>query len=253
MQIKALKIFIVWLFLLIGLIMFSCSKTDTGTAVKDDKLQTKETQDIVEIKESSPSSKPEMTETDKQKTQQPSSGLSNSPPSITKIRLMPEVFRPGDILYIEAETADPDGDGVVLFYEWYKNGELVSTEKRLNASIKRGDKLMINIKPFDGKDYGKVISLDREILNVPPIIIDHNDYHIDKDLFTYQVKASDPDGDTLTYTLKSAPEGMTIDEKGLIRWNIPHDFKGKASITVSVSDGHGGEAKYSFELTIGLK
>lgn len=253
MQIKALKIFIVWLFLLIGLIVFSCSKTDTGTAVKDDKLQTKETQEIVEIKESSPSSKREMTETDKQETQQPSSGSSNSPPSITKIRLMPEVFRPGDILYIEAETADPDGDGVVLFYEWYKNGELVSTGKRLNASIKRGDKLIINIKPFDGKDYGKVISLDREILNLPPIIIDHKDYHIDKDLFTYQVKASDPDGDTLTYTLKSAPEGMTIDEKGLIRWNIPRDFKGKASITVSVSDGHGGEAKYSFELTIGLK
>lgn len=182
-----------------------------------------------------------------------SSEKPNSPPTIKAIRLMPETFKPGDTLYIEAETSDPDGDEITILYKWYKNDELVSTDKYLNLPIKRGDKLKIKIKPFDGKDYGKVITLEREILNLPPVIIDHKNYHIDKDFFTYQVKASDPDGDPLTYSLKSAPSGMTIDQKGLIKWSIPSDFKGKASVTLSVTDGHGGEARYSFDITIGVR
>lgn len=180
--------------------------------------------------------------------------LKNSPPQLKKVKLMPEIFKPGDNFYIDAEATDPDGDEVTISYEWYKNGELVSTERRLNSPVKRGDKLVIKIKPFDGKDYGKVITLNREILNLPPVIVDHKEYHFDKNIFTYQVKASDPDGDTLTYSLKSGPSGMTINSStGLIQWNVPTDFKGKVPVTVSVTDGHGGEALYSFEVTIGFE
>lgn len=178
----------------------------------------------------------------------------NSHPQLKKVKLMPEVFKAGDTLYIEAEATDPDGDEVTISYEWYKNGELVSTERKLNSPVKRGDKLMIKIKPFDGKDYGKGITLNKEILNLPPVIVDHKDYRFDRNIFTYQVKATDPDGDMLTYSLKSAPSGMTINPStGFIHWNVPPDFKGKASATVSVTDGHGGEALYNFEVTIGFE
>ncbi|GAB4406303.1 MAG: hypothetical protein OHK0032_01200 [Thermodesulfovibrionales bacterium] len=44
-----------------------------------------------------------------------------------------------------------------------------------------------------------------------------------------------------------------IDSTGLIKWKVPSDFKGKATVTVSVTDGHGGEALYNFEVTIGLE
>jgi len=44
---------------------------------------------------------------------------------------------------------------------------------------------------------------------------------------------------------------MTISPtKGLIQWNVPPDFKGKATFTVSITDGHGGEALQSFTLEI---
>ncbi|PJA80422.1 MAG: hypothetical protein CO148_03415, partial [Nitrospirae bacterium CG_4_9_14_3_um_filter_41_27] len=60
-----------------------------------------------------------------------------------------------------------------------------------------------------------------------------------------------PDGDTLTYSLKSAPSGMTIDSsKGMIKWNVPPEFKGKAPITISVTDGHGGESLQNLTLEI---
>jgi hypothetical protein len=65
------------------------------------------------------------------------------------------------------------------------------------------------------------------------------------------LKATDPDGDTLTYALKSAPAGMTINPStGLIKWNVLPEFIGKAPITVSVKDGHGGEVMQSFTIDI---
>ncbi len=44
---------------------------------------------------------------------------------------------------------------------------------------------------------------------------------------------------------------MTIDpSKGLIKWNVPPEFTGKTPITVSVTDGHGGEVMQSLTLEI---
>jgi len=44
---------------------------------------------------------------------------------------------------------------------------------------------------------------------------------------------------------------MNIDSStGLIKWNVPPEFIGKAPITVSVKDGHGGEAMQSLTFAI---
>jgi len=44
---------------------------------------------------------------------------------------------------------------------------------------------------------------------------------------------------------------MTIKPlSGVIKWNVPPDFKGKAPITVSVSDGRGRESLQSFTIEI---
>lgn len=44
---------------------------------------------------------------------------------------------------------------------------------------------------------------------------------------------------------------MTIDSStGMIKWDVPSDFKGRASITVYVTDNHGGEAVQSFVFEI---
>ena len=44
---------------------------------------------------------------------------------------------------------------------------------------------------------------------------------------------------------------MTIEKTtGLIKWEVPQDFKGKVSVTVIVNDGHSGEAVQSFAFEI---
>jgi hypothetical protein len=163
---------------------------------------------------------------------------------------MPEVFKMGDRLYIDASASDADEDPVVILYEWTKNGEPAGNTKEIGAQIKRGDKISVKITPFDGEAYGKPITLRREIGNMPPMIAEDKKHIFDGKVWTYQIKASDPDGDEITYALKTAPSGMTIDASGLIKWNVPQDSKGKAPVTVSVSDNHGGETTASFSVEI---
>ena len=64
----------------------------------------------------------------------------------------------------------------------------------------------------------------------------------------YQLAASDPDGDSLTYNLASAPAGMTISASGLVEW--PQPQPGGYAVTAEVSDGRGGTASQSFTLEI---
>lgn len=56
--------------------------------------------------------------------------------------------------------------------------------------------------------------------------------------FTYQIQASDPDGDDLIYSKVNGPDGLTVSESGLITWTpnwmdvgMPHE------VIIAVSDG----------------
>ena len=177
--------------------------------------------------------------------------IKNSPPVISKVKILPEVFKPGDTLSVEVSASDADGDEVTISYEWTKNGEPAGNSKRIEAPLRRGDKVDVKITPFDGEVYGRSVILHREIVNLPPMIIEDKKYNFDGKVYSYQVRATDPDGDTLTYSLKTAPSGMTIDPStGQLKWNVPPEFKGKTPITVSVTDGHGGESLQSLTLEI---
>ena len=177
--------------------------------------------------------------------------LRNTPPEMTKVKIMPEVFKPGDKLYVDTEAKDADGDSVTIFYEWTKNGETAGRDKEIEGTVKRGDKIFVKITPFDGQAYGVPITMTREFMNMPPAIAADTKYIFDGVHFSYQVKASDPDGDALTYAVKDGPKGMTIDPvKGLVSWDVPEDFVGKTAFTVTADDGHGGMASYTANITI---
>lgn len=177
--------------------------------------------------------------------------IGNNPPKITSVKLLPEVFKPGDTLNIAAEGTDVDGDPVSFLYEWTKNGAPAGNAKNLASPVQRGDKISIKITPFDGLEYGSPVVIEREIRNMPPVIVEHKEFNFDGSVYTYQVKASDPDGDTLAYSLQSPPSGMTIDpSSGLLKWVVPKEFKGKKSVVAAVSDGKGGTATYAIEITI---
>jgi KaiC/GvpD/RAD55 family RecA-like ATPase len=56
--------------------------------------------------------------------------------------------------------------------------------------------------------------------------------------YMYQVVATDADNDNLTYSLNTAPNGMTIEPKtGLIDWTPSQSQKGTVQVVVNVTDG----------------
>jgi hypothetical protein len=179
----------------------------------------------------------------------------NTPPKITSLKVSPEVPVAGDTLRAEVKTYDQEGDNVTVTYQWSRNDDLLiedSDTLELTNDFKRGDKITLKATPNDGILSGASITLVITIANAQPVIIPSQDtFRFDGSIYTYRVKASDADGDPLTYTLKSSPAGMIIDSStGEIKWNVPPGFAGKAPITVSVSDGSGGEVLQSFTLEI---
>jgi hypothetical protein len=175
----------------------------------------------------------------------------NAPPEITSMNLLDEGIKPGGALGVAVTGSDVDGDSVTFLYEWTINGRPAGTGERIEGQVKRGDVVVVKATPYDGENYGRFIEQTREIQNLPPIIQEHKDFQFDGTRYTYQVKASDPDGDPLTYAIESPPEGMAIDKSsGLITWNVPAEFKGKKSVSLVVTDGHGGTARYVLNITI---
>jgi hypothetical protein len=181
--------------------------------------------------------------------------IGNHPPKITSLKVSPEIPVIGDVITAEVKTFDLDGDPISVKYLWSKNDSPlseISQSLKITDDFKRGDKITLKVTPNDNQIDGSAVSIVVEIANAPPVISPSQDtFRFDGNLYSYQIKASDADKDTLTYSLKSAPSGMKINPStGLINWSVPPEFQGRASFTVSVTDGHGNEVLQSFTLDL---
>ncbi len=172
--------------------------------------------------------------------------ITNAPPELTGVRLLP-----GATLSVEALGNDLDGDPVTLQYAWTRNGAPAGTGKTIEGPVKRGDRISVRVTPYDGERHGQHADLERTIKNMPPMIAENRKFSFNGSQYTYQTTASDPDGDSLKYSLGSAPAGMTIDSgSGLVQWTVPKEFTGKATAAINVDDGNGGVANYVVNITI---
>lgn len=180
--------------------------------------------------------------------------VKNIPPVISGARIIPPNPKANDILKASITSADRDGDKMTFLYEWSKNGENAGNRETLEGPFKRSDKISVKITPYDGEDYGPPLILNTNICNSPPKVVADGSSGIEKNAYSYQIKAVDPDGDQLAYSLKAAPPGMTVDPvTGLIRWSVPSDFRGSAFFTISVTDGHGGETLQSLYVDVSVR
>jgi hypothetical protein len=66
--------------------------------------------------------------------------------------------------------------------------------------------------------------------------------------YSYQVVASDPDGDKLAYSMTGAPAGLVIGTTGALTWSAP--LKGTYPMSITVTDPYGLKATGSFSLSI---
>ncbi|MGV8075116.1 MAG: carboxypeptidase regulatory-like domain-containing protein [Syntrophobacteraceae bacterium] len=103
--------------------------------------------------------------------------------------------------------------------------------------------------------YSEVVSahapVSRTIPNYNPVIYSEpNTYGgTAGSLYSYAVKGTDPNLDSLSFSLTTAPEGMTIDPaSGIIAWTSSDG--GLFPVRVEVTDGKGGMASQEFSIEV---
>jgi len=115
-------------------------------------------------------------------------------------------------------------------------------------------KHLVGVRVRDGNGGADVqyfwLQVERANHN-PEITFIADDETYEDSLYTYQVTATDADGDPLTYELTVFPAGMTIgSQTGLITWTPSAADIGSHDITVRVQDNMGGETLQSYTLTV---
>lgn len=176
----------------------------------------------------------------------------NSPPVLGKVHLRYEGSKAEPDIFVDVEASDPDGDPVTIEYEWMVGDNVVSTSRYLKKDlIKRGTEFRAKITPFDGEARGNPAMLRKSISNISPLIDPTAGFTFDGTELSYQVKASDPDGDILRYGLANAPAGMIINEDtGLVTWTAPPSvINSVVPFTVTANDSKGGSAHLEVKIT----
>ncbi len=175
----------------------------------------------------------------------------NQPPQITEITFVPSQPVTGDTLKVEVKAHDPEGDHINYFFIWQVNGETVqqSDENVLHYALKAGDEVVVTAIASDGRQKGNPVSNMVVVGNAPPNVCLLSQ-QLKGDVYQAQLKVDDPEGDQISFSLKEAPQGMQINEQGLISWRIEKGLSGEFPVVVEVQDGYGGKAILSFKVKI---
>ena len=178
--------------------------------------------------------------------------IKNSPPAIADARLSPRIPKVDSVLQVNVKARDADNDIVSYRYEWTLNGNFAGEENYLEATLKRGDEITVEIIPYDGEEFGNPLVLKSSVYNSLPVFSETSP-SFTGDIYEYHVSASDPDNDLLTFSLLEGPYGMTIDpSNGIINWKVSRENEGLYEIKVLINDNQGGKIIVPFTTRIGF-
>ncbi len=184
--------------------------------------------------------------------------LENSAPNVRRIAIAPPRPTALDLLQVEPDVVDEDGDSVELSYRWLRNGQPVpdADGPRLEPGVgHRGEVIVAQVKASDGNDESVwVASAPLTVANAAPAITTQPNYTLSGAAqYSYEVAAADPDGDRpLKYELVQGPPGMVVDiVSGRVTWRVPATAKGVYPIELAVSDPYGGKTTQTYSLSVG--
>jgi hypothetical protein len=177
--------------------------------------------------------------------------LANQPPVISSLTASAGRVSPSGSCQVKCVASDPNGDK--LNYTWSAYGD-ISGEGAVvtwTAPATLGDYTIV-VKVTDGRGGEATAQLTISVtVNRPPVIdsLTSERQQVKKAMATaINCTARDPDGDKLSY-LWSASSGNITGEEMVVTWVAPDAF-GTYTITVTVTDGRGGEATESIDIVV---
>lgn len=176
----------------------------------------------------------------------------NKPPVVREATLETRAPREGDDIVAKVAATDPENSNVEETYTWLLNGEEVLGfhDNRLTAGpYKRGDVVSARVALSDGElttiaELGSVTIVNTNpTIDNPPTRIDHLD--------GMRLSARDEDGDSITWKMEGAPDGLTIDPTGQIHYKPSMTAAGgNYSVKITADDGNGGWARVDLPIAI---
>ncbi|KIN72244.1 cadherin-like domain-containing protein [Sulfitobacter guttiformis] len=150
----------------------------------------------------------------------------------------------GDLLTVVAATSE---DGTVAIND---DGTITFTP---NLDF-TGDALInYTIEDEEGLQDTAQVTVSVGEASDPPVALDDTAETDEDTPVTIAVLAndSDPDGDPLTVTSATSPEGtVVINDDGTLEFTPNADFDGPATITYTITDGNGGQATATVDVTV---
>lgn len=180
----------------------------------------------------------------------------NATPRILHVEIKPVVAPEERGARAEVEAVDADGDEIQYLFRWWANDKLVleGSLGTLSANVfQPGDVLVAEVAAHDAQGQGPPSrSAPFVVGNSPPLIASSPINPLGEGPFEYLVRATDPEGKALTFSLEMGPPGMMINKMtGEIRWEPPPGTKGTYPVKVTVEDNEGASAFQEFTLVLG--
>ena len=172
--------------------------------------------------------------------------------AVSKAKLQLEAAEDKAVIRVVIDKATgTDGRDVIYKFDWTLNGQPAGDGSDRMSGFKRGDRVAVKVTPIEGDKPGQARFLDFLVNNMPPQVAESKQVSFDGKTFTYQVKGADQDGDTLSYALEDAPQGMTINpQTGLVTWQIKDNDYGEKTFKVKIDDGKSGAVIHTVKVDI---
>lgn len=179
--------------------------------------------------------------------------IGGMPPRILSLQIAPEsLYVTTPQVVITALAEDPDNDEVRIVVHWMiKDNVLPDTSNTLKLTgrgLKKHDIITGSATLDDGEFRSEPFPFELEISNAPPVFHTITDSVKTKpDSIYYPLPIFDPDNDKLTYEILEAPDGITVNENGIV-----YGIAGEAEtfeIVVRVQDPEGAYLDAKFTLT----
>ena len=181
--------------------------------------------------------------------------VANTPPVVTGTSFISTVGSAGQHVEIRVEGSDRDGDEIHYAFRWWRNSTLLKEGEGNTVDIAEWaaqDVLAVDVTPSDPFTKGSPFRTERAGGgNRPPAIVTQAPALTSLERYEYTVRANDPDGDVLSFTLATGIPGMSIEkDSGQLVWIIAPGTKGNQRAKILVEDGHGGSASQEIDLAL---